>query len=135
MKCKLLRLQSVVAVALCVLMAISLVSCGDDDDEPDSGSIVGTWLLTLPESNGEYWYCQYEFRPDGTFWCKDWNSSSPEPSYNSIGTWSVANDRITLRFTDAGYEPYDETYRFSLDGNNLILYDYENPGPNVFVRR
>lgn len=59
----------------------------------------------------------------------------PEPSYNSIGTWSVANDRITLRFTDAGYEPYDETYRFSLDGNNLILYDYENPGPNVFVRR
>lgn len=135
MKYKLLRLQSVVAVALCVLMAISLVSCGDDDDEPDSGSIVGTWLLTLPESNGEYWYCQYEFRPDGTFRCKDWNSSSPEPSYNSIGTWSVANDRITLRFTDAGYEPYDETYRFSLDGNNLILYDYENPGPNVFVRK
>lgn len=135
MKYKLLRLQSVVAVALCVLMAISLVSCGDDDDEPDNGSIVGTWLLTLPESNGEYWYCQYEFRPDGTFWSKGWNSSSPEPSYNSIGTWSVANDRITLRFTDAGYEPYDETYRFSLDGNNLILYDYENPGPNVFVRR
>lgn len=47
MKHKLLHLQSLVAVALCVIMAIAFTSCSDDDDEPAADElttiIVGTW--------------------------------------------------------------------------------------------
>lgn len=132
MKHKLKHLQSLVAVALCVIVAMAFTSCGDDDDEPDNKSIAGTWLLSLPESDGEYWYCQYAFKSDGTFQVKDWSTPSEEPSsYEGSGTWSVSNDKLTLSFTDEN----SETYRFSLDGNKLIIYDYENPGPNVFVRK
>ena len=132
MKHKFLHLQSLVAVALCVIMAIAFTSCSDDDDEPENNSIVGTWLLSLPESDGEYWYCQYAFKTDGSFDVKDWSTPSKEPSsYEASGTWSVSNDMLTLKFTDE--DP--ETYRFSLEGNKLIIYDYEDPGANVFVRR
>lgn len=46
MKHKLLHLQSLVAVALCVIMAMALNSCSDDDDEPAdnlTSIIVGVW--------------------------------------------------------------------------------------------
>ena len=39
MKHKLLHLQSLVAVALCVIMAMAFTSCSDDDDEPDKPKI------------------------------------------------------------------------------------------------
>ncbi|MBD5242314.1 MAG: hypothetical protein HDS59_09600 [Barnesiella sp.] len=35
MKHKLLHLQSLVTVALCVIMAMAFTSCSDDDDEPE----------------------------------------------------------------------------------------------------
>ncbi len=47
MKHKLLHLQSLVAVALCVIMAMAFTSCSDDDDEPAGNDlakiVVGTW--------------------------------------------------------------------------------------------
>lgn len=47
MKHKLLHLQSLVAVALCVIMAMAFTSCSDDDDEPAADEltsiIVGVW--------------------------------------------------------------------------------------------
>lgn len=47
MKHKLLHLQSLVAVALCVIMAMAFTSCSDDDDEPATDEltsiIVGVW--------------------------------------------------------------------------------------------
>lgn len=55
MKHKLLRLQSLVAVAMCVVMAIAFTSCGDDDDEEPTTDIVGTWICTQTtnDENGE----------------------------------------------------------------------------------
>ena len=47
MKHNLKHLQSLVAVALCVIMAMAFTSCSDDDDEPASDEltsiIVGVW--------------------------------------------------------------------------------------------
>lgn len=39
MKHKLLHLQSLVAVALCVIMAMAFTSCSDDDDEPEKPKV------------------------------------------------------------------------------------------------
>ena len=47
MRQKILHLQSLVAVALCVIMSMAFVSCSDDDDEPAGNDlakiVVGTW--------------------------------------------------------------------------------------------
>lgn len=133
MKQKIKHLQNVIAVALCVIMSLSITSCSDDDDE-DEQSIVGTWRLTMlePNEDGIYWYCQYNLKSDGTFEVKDWSSTSQEPtSYEAKGKWSCTDDTISLSFDDEGYT---ETYKYKLEGNNLIIYDYEEDGPNVFVR-
>ena len=130
---KLKHLQSLVAVALCVIMGLAFASCSDDDDEPDNSSIVGTWLLSQQESDGEYWYCQYNFKSNGTFEVKDWGSQSSEPkNYEAQGKWSASGDMLTLAFDE---DDETETYRFSICGNKLTIYDYEEPGPNVFVKR
>lgn len=137
MKNALRHLQSLVAVALCVVMAIAFTSCSDDDDEPDNKSIAGTWILSEQESNGGYWYCQYNFNSNGTFEGKDWSSKSQEPTnYEFTGKWTISGDLLTLDFD---VEPDEEddirTFRFTISGNNLTIYDYSEPGPNVFVKR
>ncbi len=131
MKHKLFHLQSLVAVALCVIMAMAFTSCSDDDDEPASNSIIGTWRLSLKESDSEFWYCQYNFKSDGTLQVKDWSSESKEPSsYEAKGTYTISNSFITIKI----YGEDEETYRFSIEGNKLIIYDYDDDGPNEFYR-
>lgn len=133
MKQKLKHLQSLVAVALCVIMAMTFTSCGDDDDAPDNNSIVGTWLLSQKDSYG-YWYCQYTFSANGTFGVRDWSSDSEEipTTDEAYGKYSINGDILTLKFND---DDETESYRFELKGNQLIIYDYEEPGPNIFVRK
>lgn len=131
MKHKLFHLRSLVAVALCVIVAMAFNSCSNDDDEPASNGIVGTWRLALKESDGEFWYCQYNFKSDGTFEVKDWTSRYEEPSsYEAKGTYTISNSFITIKVDGEG----EETYRYSLEGNKLIIYDYEDDGPNEFYR-
>lgn len=113
-------------------MLTTVTSC-DKDDEPSSDSIVGTWKLSLKNSyDGSYWYCQYNFKKDGSFEVKDWNSSSKEPEeYEETGKWSTNNNHLTLNFVEAGYT---ETYSYELNGKELIIYDYEEDGPNIFKK-
>ncbi len=116
-----------------IFMAVNFTSCSDDDDE---GSIVGTWMLMIQEEDGQ-WFCQYNFKSDGSLQVKDWSSEDVEPSsYEATGKWSVAGDILTIT-VDEGEEGenWTEAYRFKLDGNKLIIYDYEEDGPNVFVRK
>ncbi len=131
MKHKILHLQVLVAVALCVIMSMALISCSNDDDEPVDNSIVGTWRLTLKESDDEFWYCQYHFKSDGTLEVKDWSSQSKEPSsYEAKGTYKISTSFITIKIDGE----IEETYRFVLEGNKLIIYDYEDDGPNEFYK-
>ncbi|MBD5229461.1 MAG: hypothetical protein HDS69_05425 [Bacteroidales bacterium] len=135
MKHKLLHLQSLVAVALCVIMAMAFTSCSDDDDEPVGNNIVGTWRLSLKEDDGGFWYCQYNFKSNGTLEVKDWSSEQKEPSsYEAKGTYTVSDSFITLKIDDEEEGTYEETYRFSIEGNKLIIFDYEDDGPNVFYK-
>lgn len=71
MKHKLLHLQSLLAVALCVIMSVTFSGCGDDDDEPEKDSknlekiLVGTWtaegeyIVLNSYGSGQY-YVDYE---------------------------------------------------------------------------
>ena len=39
-----------------------------------------------------------------------------------------------IEIVEEGADPYRESYRFSIDGDKLTIYDYEEDGPNVFVK-
>jgi len=117
-------------------MSLACASCGDDDDEPDNGSsIVGTWLLTMEESDGAYYYCQYNFKSNGTLEVVDWSSEGEVPAeYEATGKWSIDGDIIILVVYEDDGSMREEKYKFLLEKDALIIYDYEEPGPNVFVR-
>lgn len=133
MKHKLLNLQSLVTVALCVVMAMAFTSCGNDDDEPANNSIVGTWRLSVKDSDGSFHNCQFNFKSDGTLQVKDWNSENKEPSsYEADGCYTISSSFITI--TVYGEGGWEETFRFSIEGNKLIIYDFDDEGPNEFYR-
>lgn len=117
-------------VLIAFTLSTTVSSCTDDTNEP-SNSIVGTWRLTL---NG--WNCQYNFKSTGTFEVKDWNTNSGEPTeYEADGTYKInnSNNIIILNFNDE-VSPYSEHYIFTIKDNTLIIYDYEEEGPNIFRR-
>ena len=118
-----------------ILISIGFTACGDDDDnEPGSNSIVGTWRLSLRDEDGDMWYCQYEFSLKGTLKVKDWSGNNEPAKYEASGKYSVSADVLTLIITEADGETYTEQYKFKIEGNRLIIYDYEEDGPNTFVK-
>lgn len=114
-----------------IFMAVGFTSCSDDDD--DEGSIVGTWLYMVQEDEDQ-WYCQLDFKSDGSLHSKSWYFSDETDSREYTFKWSVTADILTLTGTENG-ETIKEAYRFKLDGNQLIIYDFDEDGPNVFVRK
>lgn len=135
MKQKLFDLQAWFAAAVCIIMSFAFVACSDDDDKSPENAIVGTWRLSLyEEEDDSYWYYQYEFRSDGTLSVKDWGEDSGElASYEATGKWTIANDRLVIEIVEEGVDPYRESFRFSIDGDKLTIYEDEE-GPNVFVK-
>lgn len=136
MKQKLLCVQSLIAVALCVIMSLAFVSCSDDDgdgDKPTDKALVGKWRLTIDEGDGDVWYVEYNFKSNGDFEGTEFESGDRETFY---GKWSVAGNMLTLDFYDDGEYDGSETYEYAFDGKKkLIIYDYEDEGPNVFEKR
>lgn len=136
MKQKLFNLQSLLAAVVCVIMSLGFMGCSDDDEKSPENAIVGTWRLSLyEEEEGLYWNCQYEFRSDGTASFKSWYDDAGEPtSYEATGRWTIANDRLILETVEEDGELFRESYRFSIDGDKLTIYDYDEDGPNIFVK-
>ena len=66
MKHKLKHLQSLVAVALCVIMAMAFTSCSDDDDEPSSDNLAGSkWEVISATDEDVKAGLTIEFKNDG----------------------------------------------------------------------
>lgn len=136
MKQKIYHLQSLFAVTLCLIMSLSFVSCGDDENEPNEpliNSLVGKWVNTESYPGYEDEYFQYEFKSDGSYYYKIWDAASKEPDYcEDSGTWKVSGDKLTLYSKE--YDPM--TYRFTLDGKKLSIYDWSDDGSiTVFVKK
>lgn len=109
MKHKLLHLQSLLAVALCVIMSVTFSGCGDDDDEPEKDSknletiLVGTWT-----ADGEY--IVLNNNGTGRYYI-DYDSYVNNGKCDIITSWSCRDN--TLRMTvDSEFE--GEVYSVTL---------------------
>lgn len=134
MKHKSLNFQSLLLATLCLIFTISFTACSSDDDEP-SDPIVGTWLLQINEGN-EVWNLQFHFMSNGALEGKSWETpSKSEPkNYEFTGKWSTSGEFLSITFIEDG-ESDTETYRYSVTDNKLIIFDYEEDGPNTFFKR
>ena len=122
---------------LCAMfLAIGFTSCGDDDDNDEpSDSLVGTWLSKQIE-HGEVWYVQLNFKSNGTVDYKEWVEGDSDYDDAYSGKWSTAGDVLTVKWTDDyDGETWTEAYRFSINGNKMMLYEYSDTEGELFIRQ
>lgn len=119
MKYALKHLQSLVAVALCVVMAMAFTSCSDDDDEPESNDlakvVVGTWaqdgdndILTINANGTGVWYDSPS----------DYQNNQVAATFN----WKYNDGWVTV--TEDGYE-VEKMRAKSVSQNKIVWQRYE----------
>ena len=110
------------------LMGISLTACGDDNDEPGGGSIVGTWECDISRTLIDEMSDMYksgdaliQFRSDGTMvtvtayvLTDAWAAITGEREEVEVvyGTYRISGDKLISG---------DGEVKFKLQGNKLTL--------------
>ena len=115
MKHKLLHLQSLVAVALCVIMTMAFNSCSDDDGEPEdelTSIMVGVWaqdgdndIIVINKGGTGAVYDS-----PALYYDKD--------SYGSI-TWEHKNSYVYLNFDNHGNIQKEKLAAISVSKNEI----------------
>lgn len=118
------------------LMGISLTACGDDNDEPGGGSIVGTlegdYLHGFESTNGQDGIFEsskgyIKFNDDNTYisvsdiiYTDEWVQTIGGDKYEieiEHGTYKISGNTITITDSDQTYSPAT----FSVKGNKLTI--------------
>ena len=122
MKYALKHLQSLVGVALCVVMAMAFTSCSDDDDEPENGSLAGTSWTVLSdvddsdgEANDEIVGLTINFQKDGNI------KFTPSVDW-TYAKWSQNGNTLKLTVGEGEADDYMEG-TFTISGNKAT-YKY-----------
>lgn len=121
------------AVLMCMLLAISFTSCGDDDDEPGDGlerdsNLIGSWGANFNYPDGDTEVVVISFGADGTY---SFTFTLTEPDGTTDvewekGVWYTTNNNTKLGCSvTASDDPEDvgDTYieSYSISGNILTL--------------
>lgn len=124
---------------MALLMAVinlSLTACGDDNDEPGGGSIVGTWegdyLHGFESTNGQDGIFEsskgyIKFNDDNTYisvsdiiYTDEWVQTFGGDKYEieiEHGSYKISGNTITLKDSQQTYSPAT----FSVKGNKLTI--------------
>lgn len=96
------KIKYLLMLLLGVLMSVSFVSCGDDDDDdaPYAGSpIVGTWQYGKEGSDK---VLTYTFKADGSFTYTSVDSDAPQDVYTEKGTFKYdGKNTLVLTVTES----------------------------------
>ena len=123
------HLQSLVAVALCIIMAFAFIGCSKDDDEPAtdnlSSIIVGIWAQDDDDDI-------IEFNANGTgmFYESPADYDRKEVSYSF--TWNLKGDWLTINIDDGNGD--DDQYKLRprkvISKDKIIWQDYDEEFSN-----
>ncbi len=109
-----------IAVAMTV-MSVGFASCGDDDDEPGSGSnsaLVGTWAQ-YHKGGATAWYIGLKLEKNGSAYYTEWDTKN-SPNWGTPGKWNAAGDKLSISDPN-GNVVYTSYYAISEDGKTLSL--------------
>lgn len=106
------KLFGIIMLAMLVVFSTALVSCGDDDDEFSSKSIIGTWKWTDGTDSGTiYEEAEYTFKKNNIVTAKDslYVYGQKTVSYTS-GKYYVNGTNVLLELDDWGTEDWEIVY-------------------------
>jgi len=109
-----------IAVTMAV-MSVGFLSCGDDDDEPGSGSnsvLVGTWAQ-YHKGGATAWYIGLKLEKNGSAYYTEWDTKA-SPNWGTPGKWSATEDKLSICDPN-GDVVYTSYYALSEDGKTLSL--------------
>ena len=114
-------------VMLMALVSVGFASCGDDNDEPKSSDIVGTWQLK--DSDG---VILLQFTKDGKYNEVDIVSDEGvDDLYIYHGTYTLSGNKLTITYVYA-YESETVDCTYSVKGDQLTITSAE--GSNTLTR-
>ena len=112
---------SLLTVVMMAVMSVGFVSCGDDDDEPGSGSnstLVGTWAQ-YHKGGATAWYIGLKLGKGGEAYYTEWDTKD-SPNWGTPGKWSAKDNVLTI-YAPNGEVIYTSYYAISEDGKTLSL--------------
>lgn len=114
-------------VMLMALISVGFAACGNDDDEPKSPDIVGTWQIK--DSDG---MTLLQFTKDGKFNEVDIVSEDGVPDlFMYHGTYTVSGDKLIVTYIYA-YETETVECTYQVKGDRLTITTEE--GNSIFTR-
>ena len=128
------KLSYFLAVMLLTLVSIGVTSCGDDNDEPKSSDLVGTWQFQAVDEDGASFETLVQFTKDGK-----WNSVEITTDEVGVavevekGTYTVSGNKINVTYTEDG-KSFTESMTYEVKGNKLMLTYPDFPVAVTFNR-
>ena len=129
MKQVLKYVRPVMALGMCVIMSTAFTSCKDDDDsEPESESIIGTWRTDVTGGEGSETYDQYIFSL-GSYDVEKWRNG--KRFYHADGSYTLTDTRLLL-YPEGDN---DDFYYYTLKGNLMTLQSIDYPNNDPIILR
>lgn len=89
-----------ILLAVMAVFSITFVSCGNDDDEPNS-AFVGTWAIHTVAGWSEENFKYMQLRSDGSYVRVSNNDAGSTGIRVVYGTWTVSENSLTIAAADS----------------------------------
>ena len=101
---------------IAVIMSVNFVACSDGDEDIDTAQLEGTWGLTNDEG-----YEVYEGEKES--WNDQYDPANPISDCEKVIISKIADNTYSMTYYDYYNNQWhqNDTEKFTLDGNNLIL--------------
>lgn len=113
-----------ILLAVMAVFSITFVSCGNDDDEPNS-AFVGTWHTERVDGSLEPFtegITYTQLRSDGTYVEVDVDEEDDNAYEVTNGTWSVSDNKLTATATTGIISGIPVTYEIKkVEGDKITL--------------
>lgn len=109
---------SMLAIVMVTFVSMGLTSCGDDDDDAVSSSLVGTW----------YCYDEHEIvafteSTMAVYYLKNSNGKWKFDGEPDVSTYTLNGNNITMNFDGESF-----TRKLDLHGNTFTLTGFDDEG-------
>ena len=117
---------------LLLLIGLTIISCGSDDDDVTTDPLIGTWIKSTQFSNGSNLEESYIINSNGTYIETETGiyTGTDTGSWSNNGTdFNLLNQSYSFSFDDdTDGEVQESQLRFESDFNSFIFVDTDDDG-------